>query len=703
MWKVMYSGIATKRTTTALGDSFRIKLSKYRASIMGRVHELQYEMILNPLALEGCPRDSSRVTLMCPPNVDDWTKELYERQIKTLEEIVAVDLQSKPGIVDQNWVQKNEDGTMVIKMLVCLPPDRLCAELPVGQDLDITVNLSKDEHLDGNGILHKRLRASQRYPVRKIVIGEPIKYRIKLDSVKCLYNRFESNELQNMADSSIAHRRLNSARSANLPLFGADILDQHYTSTRDGSLEDIDGPYSRFTYKPLIPQSPAAAAAMDPFRKDYSRYRAVLIVEIDHVQVFYHDNPLGRERNGRKCTRVTTRCPTGADLDTVKLFNMQVARLQEIIDADLKESPGEVTTSWLRKKPDGSLAIDLILMSTPQELAMRMDLVPGSDLEVTISLSKDEHFLEQETLSKIRGLRVPRVKVGENRGKGSGAVLSIKGILDLDRLVPLSATSMTDKDDNPVRRLVHVTNILRARNLNCDVFDFDYGAIRHSDLHPLGQRFFYVDFRRTESTGSAECGGRRESWSWYRPWVAGRVVKTEQQIIEHPILDSKQKQCTIVHLASAEEEDMDPSGYFYKQFAVLANIIRDENTLPYVKKITSWVNEEDNTIQVVQCNEDDYSKLRVGDCVMFLVYLTRDEYLTRSGEFKRCATRVERFLPHPKAIPLRICWVDCGTSGVSACSETADDTEREFFSKQVAVLQQVMTCDLHEDCNVEWL
>ncbi|KAK7018310.1 hypothetical protein R3P38DRAFT_2784137 [Favolaschia claudopus] len=139
----------------ALGDSFRIKLSKYRASIMGTVHESNYAMILNPLALEGCPRDSSRVTLICPPNVDTWTKELYERQFKTLEDVVAVDMQTKPGVIDQNWIEKNEDGTMLIKIIVCVPPDRLCAELPVGQDLDITVNLSKDEYLDGKGTVHK--------------------------------------------------------------------------------------------------------------------------------------------------------------------------------------------------------------------------------------------------------------------------------------------------------------------------------------------------------------------------------------------------------------------------------------------------------------------------------------------------------------------------------------------------------------------
>ncbi|KAK6997447.1 hypothetical protein R3P38DRAFT_3219480 [Favolaschia claudopus] len=138
-----------------LGDTFRIKLSKYRGSIMGRVEDFEYELVLNPLALEGCPRDSSLLTLICPPDVDNWTRELYERQIRTLDEVVAMDLQLKPGVVDRNWTEKREDGTMLIKIIVCVPPERLCAELPVGEDLDFTVNLSKDEHSDSDGTLHK--------------------------------------------------------------------------------------------------------------------------------------------------------------------------------------------------------------------------------------------------------------------------------------------------------------------------------------------------------------------------------------------------------------------------------------------------------------------------------------------------------------------------------------------------------------------
>ncbi|KAK7002269.1 hypothetical protein R3P38DRAFT_3283275, partial [Favolaschia claudopus] len=197
-----------------------------------------------------------------------------------------------------------------------------------------------------------------------------------------------------MTDVSIARRGLNSERNPNQPLLGSDLFGQHYTLTRDGTLVDIVGRFSRFTYKPLVQQSPIAGpTAMEPFRKDYAKYRAQIIVEIEEVQVVYHDNPLGRERNGRPCTRITAKCPTGSDTDTAKLFDMQVARLQELVDADLLEYPGTVVDNWVTKTPEGSHTIDLMLVGTPSEISMRMDLVPGSDLEVSIALCKDERIV----------------------------------------------------------------------------------------------------------------------------------------------------------------------------------------------------------------------------------------------------------------------------------------------------------------------
>ncbi|KAK6992165.1 hypothetical protein R3P38DRAFT_3226886 [Favolaschia claudopus] len=157
-----------------LGAAFRVRLAKYRTSIIARVLECEYEFLLNPLGMEGCPRESSRLTLGCPPGVDLTTGEFYDRQIQTLNEVVAADAQDKPGVVDRNWTKQGKDGAMLIEVcpafvgpsrglklvvfevVVGVPPDRLCAELPVGRDVEITLNLSKDEYLHADGILHKK-------------------------------------------------------------------------------------------------------------------------------------------------------------------------------------------------------------------------------------------------------------------------------------------------------------------------------------------------------------------------------------------------------------------------------------------------------------------------------------------------------------------------------------------------------------------
>ncbi|KAK6985054.1 hypothetical protein R3P38DRAFT_3194023 [Favolaschia claudopus] len=197
-----------------------------------------------------------------------------------------------------------------------------------------------------------------------------------------------------MSDTSIAGRLLYAERSLTHPLLGTDVLNQHYASTRDTSLIDISGCCSRYTYKSLIPQVPSAGVPVfvERSRRDYAKYRSLLIVEVHEVSVVYNDNPLGKERSGRRCTRITTRCPSGADEDTVKLFHLQAAKLQTIIDEDLRETPGEVTTSWLKKTANGSPLIDVMIMGTPRDLAMRMNLVPGTDLELTVSLCKDERL-----------------------------------------------------------------------------------------------------------------------------------------------------------------------------------------------------------------------------------------------------------------------------------------------------------------------
>ncbi|KAK7050194.1 hypothetical protein R3P38DRAFT_2763250 [Favolaschia claudopus] len=91
---------------------------------------------------------------------------------------------------------------------------------------------------------------------------------------------------------------------------------------------------------------------------------------------------------------ITARCPTDSDEDTARLFDMQVARLQAIIDEDVHELPGRVASSWIKKCEDGSSSIEMTMYGSPSELAIRMDLVHGTALEILVSLCKDERVDE---------------------------------------------------------------------------------------------------------------------------------------------------------------------------------------------------------------------------------------------------------------------------------------------------------------------
>ncbi|KAK6975094.1 hypothetical protein R3P38DRAFT_2806279 [Favolaschia claudopus] len=528
-----------------LGAAFRVRLAKYRTSIIARVLECEYEFLLNPLGMEGCPRESSRLTLGCPPGVDLTTGEFYDRQIQTLNEVVAADAQDKPGVVDRNWTKQGKDGAMLIEVcpafvgpsrglklvvfevVVGVPPDRLCAELPVGRDVEITLNLSKDEYLHADGILLK-----------------------------------------------------------------------HYASTRDTSLIDIAGCCSRYTYKSLIPQAPTAGAPVfvERSRRDYAKYRSLLIVEVHEVNVVYKDNPLGKEVPsvaGVGALASPLDVLAGADEDTVKLFHLQAAKLQTIIDEDLKETPGEVTTSWLKKTANGSPLIDVMIMGTPRDLAMRMNLVPGTDLELTVSLCKDERLDADGARFKPQEFSAWDPMVATDlccRNRETVRLWS--------RASKLSATTTMEKDEETLRQVTRIAGMLRARTLDDDVCDLDYGAIRHSSLGENAQRFLYVDFRRMESIHSLEGKRGHSVWSWYRPLIAGR---------------KQAKICTVLHLV----EFTPSSGHFSKQLAALKQLIHDENMLPFVKTIVSWVDVADHVAKVIVCDESEHSRVRVGDCVIW--------------------------------------------------------------------------------------
>ncbi|KAK7050193.1 hypothetical protein R3P38DRAFT_3173299 [Favolaschia claudopus] len=143
--------------SNTLGDTFRMKTPKLRTRLIVAIVEYQSIFHLNPIAMEGCPQPSSLITFGCPQHVDSFTEEIYERQVQTLKQIMANDMEEKPGIVDIEWIKKGADGHDSIEKIICsYPAQFLYLDLGLGQDYQVVVNLSKDEYTDGQGLLHKR-------------------------------------------------------------------------------------------------------------------------------------------------------------------------------------------------------------------------------------------------------------------------------------------------------------------------------------------------------------------------------------------------------------------------------------------------------------------------------------------------------------------------------------------------------------------
>ncbi len=103
------------------------------------------------------------------------------------------------------------------------------------------------------------------------------------------------------------------------------------------------------------------------------------------------------------------------------------------------------------------------------------------------------------------------------------------------------STIMTSADMSPellLQRTLRVASMLRARDVTIDHCQIDFGPIRQKTLGDRTERFSYVDFGRTETVASRSGNWGRRVWCWYRPWIAGQLVRIEHRTAEYPLFDS---------------------------------------------------------------------------------------------------------------------------------------------------------------------
>ncbi|KAK7053918.1 hypothetical protein R3P38DRAFT_2761696 [Favolaschia claudopus] len=129
---------------------YRIRVPRYRPSFIGTVvgSELAYHDNPHMAETSGCY--CNRIILKCPVGADEATVQLFDKQVRVLEEIIEYDGQESPGKVLVGWTRTLKDGAKAIEVWTSLNDGGVHFDYPVGRDIELVVNLCKDEASDGS-------------------------------------------------------------------------------------------------------------------------------------------------------------------------------------------------------------------------------------------------------------------------------------------------------------------------------------------------------------------------------------------------------------------------------------------------------------------------------------------------------------------------------------------------------------------------
>ncbi|KAK7050143.1 hypothetical protein R3P38DRAFT_2763191 [Favolaschia claudopus] len=129
---------------------YRIRVPRYRPSFIGTVvgSELAYHDNPHMAETSGCY--CNHIILKCPVGADEATVQLFDKQVRVLEEIIEYDGQESPGKVLVGWTRTLKDGAKAIEVWTSLNDGGVHFDYPVGRDIELVVNLCKDEASDGS-------------------------------------------------------------------------------------------------------------------------------------------------------------------------------------------------------------------------------------------------------------------------------------------------------------------------------------------------------------------------------------------------------------------------------------------------------------------------------------------------------------------------------------------------------------------------
>ncbi|KAK6991742.1 hypothetical protein R3P38DRAFT_2803454 [Favolaschia claudopus] len=115
---------------------YRIRVPRYRPSFIGTVvgSELAYHDNPHMAETSGCY--CNRIILKCPVGADEATVQLFDKQVRVLEEIIEYDGQESPGKVLVGWTRTLKDGAKAIEVWTSLNDGGVHFDYPVGRDID---------------------------------------------------------------------------------------------------------------------------------------------------------------------------------------------------------------------------------------------------------------------------------------------------------------------------------------------------------------------------------------------------------------------------------------------------------------------------------------------------------------------------------------------------------------------------------------
>ncbi|KAK6968977.1 hypothetical protein R3P38DRAFT_2815096 [Favolaschia claudopus] len=126
---------------------YRIRVPRYRPSFIGTVvgSELAYHDNPHMAETSGCY--CNRIILKCPVGADEATVQLFDKQVRVLEEIIEYDGQESCWLDGPRTLK---DGAKAIEVWTSLNDGGVHFDYPVGRDIELVVNLCKDEASDGS-------------------------------------------------------------------------------------------------------------------------------------------------------------------------------------------------------------------------------------------------------------------------------------------------------------------------------------------------------------------------------------------------------------------------------------------------------------------------------------------------------------------------------------------------------------------------